>query len=101
MISVLPVTGPLRQVVLRRMTSLYHVNPTVLAERNLFPRMIMPPYMRIESGYLGMKPITSALTLKRQFYYTWIILHTTYLGEYTTVEETGGQSRRETFERLY
>lgn len=62
----------------------------------VFPRVFLPMYVVTPWKQ------TESLPVRQQIYWTWVIFHTTYLGDYRTVKEyTWGQGEERVYERLY
>lgn len=107
------VTGRGRRIVLRETYRLYKLRPTPLCPDDrgsltwIFPHAILPAFTTIKSAGPHSVPMTEALTLHQRIHWSWIIFHTTYLGEYREVEEHrwgddgDGQGKEIIYERLY
>lgn len=111
--------SPRRRIILRTTTTMYLLKPTPLCPpetitaRMIFPREIMPTYMRHEPGTLeyhgeqyripsGHEPLINNLTLCDQLKYTRLLFQTKYFGDVVEVEEDGGhQGRRTVYSREY
>lgn len=105
------ITAP-RRIVLRITTTMYLLKPTPLCppetitSRMIFPREIMPAYMRYEPGTLkyhgeyyriprGQEPLINNLTLRDQLKYTRLLFQTKW-GDVVEVEEDSGHQGRQT-----
>ncbi len=62
----------------------------------IFPRVLLPTYV------VTPWKLTESLTVRRQIYWTWVIFHTTHLGDYREVKDYNwGQGEERIYERLY
>ncbi len=71
----LTVSGGGRQVVLREVSRFG-------GSTRIFPRTVLPPIVTINSAGPHSFSMTHYLTIGRRIQWTWVILHTTHIGEY-------------------
>lgn len=86
-----------RRVVIRE--SLRHYKPgwypgNVASYKWVFPQAFLPSYVVPSS-----RGIPEDLSVRQKVYWSWVIFHTTHIGEYHEIHEDKGEEH--VYERLY